>query len=83
MNLMKTHHPDAVTIERIGRKVVREHFGLSPQSLYYWRKSGVPRSNRGPMRLLGESLGHDMSDFPIESENSAPQAGRSGEPVKG
>lgn len=77
---MTTHHPDAATIDRIGRKVVREHFGLSTQSLYYWRKTGIPRTNRGPIRLLGESLGHDMSDFAVESENSSPLAGQSGEP---
>lgn len=67
MNLMSTPHPDAHIIDRIGRKVVREHFGLSNQSLYYWRKRGVPRSNRGPIKLLGETLGADMSDFEVES----------------
>lgn len=67
MNLMSTHHPDAAIIERIGPKVVREHFDLSRHSLYYWRKNGVPRSNRRPIKLLGESLGHDMSDFGDES----------------
>lgn len=64
---MTTQHPDAEAIDRIGRKTVREHFGLSRQSLYHWRKRGVPTTSRKPLKLLGESVGHDMSEFCVES----------------
>ena len=63
---MATKHPDAESLERIGRSVVMEHFALTRQAWYYWKKRGVPRASRGPVKLLGESLGYDMSNFCVE-----------------
>jgi hypothetical protein len=66
MNLMTAQHPDAAALERIGRSAVMEHFSLSRQNWYHWRKRGLPRPYRKPVKLLGESLGLDMSDFCVE-----------------
>lgn len=44
-------------IRRIGPKVVREHFGLTPQSLCNWRTRGIPQLKRIAFQNLALSRG--------------------------
>ena len=60
---MSKKHPDALALDMIGRKIVMQHFGLSRQSYYYWRKTGIPKTCRNPVILLGKTNGTDVSEF--------------------
>ena len=55
-------HPDAAAIDRIGTAALMEHFNITRQAIFYWRRNGIPRTYRKAVVLYGESLEHDMSD---------------------
>jgi len=65
---MSKTHPDSTAIDRVGGDVVQSHFALTRQTLWNWRTKGVPRQMRKPLRLLGETQGHDMRDFETSAE---------------
>lgn len=44
-------------IDTLGRKVVRQRYGLTRQALYYWRKRGVPHSHRVAVAKLAAENG--------------------------
>ena len=58
-------HPHAAALVRIGSDVIRDHFEITRQTLYNWRTKGISPSFRKSVVLLGESLGHDMSDLKV------------------
>lgn len=42
---MKNNIPlseDAALIDKVGKRVVRDHFGVSDQQVYMWRRRGIP-----------------------------------------
>jgi hypothetical protein len=57
---------DADALNLIGTDKLVEHFQCSRQNIYAWRTNGIPKTSRRPVKLLGESLGHDMGAFPAE-----------------
>lgn len=44
-------------IDQIGADVVRDHFGLSPQSLCNWRARGIPQLKRIAFQNLALTRG--------------------------
>lgn len=56
-------HPHAAALDRIGSDVIRDHFAITRQTLYNWRTKGITPSYRKPAILLGETLGHDMTEL--------------------
>jgi len=64
----KAKHADADAIKRVGTKAIMEHFAIGAPAVSLWRRDGIPRNCRNPMILLGESLGHDMSDLKLRQE---------------
>lgn len=63
-------------IDRIGAKLVREHFVITRQAVSHWRCKGVPRQYRKPLILLGKSIDVEISELELEpclpvSEGSA------------
>ena len=54
---------DLAVIDRLGTAALVDHFQVTRQNVYYWRVKGIPRQYRKAIVLLGESLGHDMTDF--------------------
>lgn len=51
-------HPHAAAIDRIGRDIVAAHYGVTRQTIYNWRKSGVPAVHRRTLAMLAVALGH-------------------------
>lgn len=70
---MKTFHPDSEAIDRVGRRLIRDHFEITRQALAYWRRNGVPKQHRKPLALLGHVHGKDMKDLGVTPE--LPNAG--------
>jgi hypothetical protein len=60
---MQDLHPDSAAIDRIGTRAIIEHFKIKRQSVFYWRRTGVPRTCLNPVVLLGKQMGHDMTDL--------------------
>lgn len=63
------HQPqyaDAAAVDRVGTTRLMEHFDMTRQAVSHWRRNGVPKGSRRPLKLLGESLGLDMSDLTTE-----------------
>lgn len=52
MGNMKTYHPDAAAIDRVGFEAIQAHFGVSRQALNYWRRNGVPNRHRKTLAML-------------------------------
>lgn len=59
---------DAAVIDRLGTAVLMEHFDITRQAVSYWRQKGIPRTYRKAVKLLGESLEHDMTDLTTEDD---------------
>lgn len=60
---METLHPDAPAIDRVGLDAIREHFDITRQAVFYWRRAGVPRQHRKSLAMLGENAGHAMPEM--------------------
>lgn len=73
---MATYHPDAAAIDRVGRKVIMDHFGVSHQAITYWRKTGVPKPHRKTLALLGAVAGVAMPEMNEPRERKNDLAGR-------
>lgn len=56
-------HPDAAAIDRIGTAAIMEHFEITRQAVFYWRRSGVPKNCRKALAKLGEDAGHPMPEM--------------------
>ena len=60
---METLHPDAPAIDRLGTEVIRDHFDITRQAVFYWRRAGVPKQHRKSLAKLGEERGHEMPEM--------------------
>lgn len=60
---VRDEHPDAPAVNRIGTQEIMDHFQIGRAAVSYWRCNGVPGRYRKALVLLGESLGHDMTDL--------------------
>lgn len=46
---------DSAIIDRIGRKLIMEHFGISRQAVHHWCKNGIPDRHRNSVAMLSNS----------------------------
>lgn len=60
---METLHPDAAAIDRVGTRAIMDHFEITRQSVFYWRRAGVPKQYRKALARLGEDAGHPMNEL--------------------
>jgi hypothetical protein len=63
--MMETLHPDAPAIDRIGLDAIRDHFEISRQAVFYWRRAGVPKQHRKTLAMLGEQRGLPMPEMTV------------------
>lgn len=63
LTLMDHQHTDAAAVDRVGTRAICDHFEITRQAVRHWRREGVPRQHRKSLVMLGESLGHDMTDL--------------------
>jgi hypothetical protein len=61
--MIKTLHPDSAAVDRVGTRAIREHFGITRQSIAYWREKGVPKHFRKPLKLFAESKGVQLPEM--------------------
>ena len=61
--MSETHHQHAPAIDRIGRRALRSHFGISDAAITAWRKNGVPLVHHKTLRLIAEKCGLDIPEI--------------------
>lgn len=60
---MEKLHPDAAAIDRVGTRAIMEHFEITRQAVFYWRRSGVPKNCRKALAAFGEAAGREMPEL--------------------
>jgi hypothetical protein len=60
---MAETHPHAPAIDRIGRRTLRRHFGISDAAISHWRHRGVPPMHHNTLRLLAEKCGFTVPEI--------------------
>ena len=58
---METLHPHSQIIDLLGKAVIIDYLGLTPQAVGKWRYRGVPKHHRRTVAMLLSVAGHDSS----------------------
>jgi hypothetical protein len=56
-------HPHAPAVDRIGRRAIRSHFGISDTAISQWRKNGVPEMHHKTLLMIAEKCGFDLPEI--------------------
>jgi hypothetical protein len=60
---MSKTHRHAGAVDRLGRRLLRGHFGISDAAITAWRKNGVPEIHHNTLRLLAERCGYVLPEL--------------------
>lgn len=64
---MKIAHPHAAAIDRIGFKAITDYFHVTRQTVWRWKRTGVPERYRKTMAMLGAVGGLDVTELKDEA----------------
>lgn len=56
-------HNHATAIQRIGRRVLQDHFHIKRQAVYQWEYKGIPKIHLNSVRLLAMLRGVQVPEL--------------------